>query len=139
MKKAKTLIRLHKFELDEKRRELRALEDKMDALRHARKMIEVEVAEEQKKAKESLENSHTYAGYAQQVIQRRADMDKKISDLKPEIEKQELVVQMAYQELKKYEITAERAAKAEKQEELRREQAELDETAISGHQRKKNP
>ena len=136
MKKIETLIRLHKLELDEKRRELRRLEELMQSYIEARARIEVELKEEQVKAKESLENAQTYAGYAKQIIARRAAMDQKIESLKPEIAKQEIVVQMAYQELKKYEITAERQATAERQELLRQEQSQLDETASQAFARK---
>jgi flagellar export protein FliJ len=137
MKKIDTLIRLHKFTLDECRRELRMLEEKMAALVKARENMDVELAEEQQKASEDMEYARTYSGYAQLFIRRREEMEQAIENLKPELDKAEIKVQMAFQELKKYEITAERQAAAEHKETLRVEQIELDDTASAGHARKK--
>jgi flagellar export protein FliJ len=113
------------------------LEEKMAALVKARENMDVELAEEQQKASEDMEYARTYSGYAQLFIRRREEMEQAIENLKPELDKAEIKVQMAFQELKKYEITAERQAAAEHKETLRVEQIELDDTASAGHARKK--
>lgn len=137
MKKIKSLIRLHKFELDEKRRELQGLEAQMDRMRESRARLEQELVEEQKTASQSLELGFTYSGYAKKFIERREKLEHDIAALKVEIEKMEIVVQMAYQELKKYEITNERQEAAEKVERDRKAQIDLDEAGMAAHERKK--
>ena len=136
MKKIDTLIRLHKFELDEKRRALQELETHMMRIIEARQRLDQELIEEQNTASQALELGMTYAGYAQKFIARRAKLEEDIANMRVEVEKAEIIVQMAFQELKKYEITAERQAAAEKYESDRREQSELDEAGITRHHRK---
>lgn len=137
MKKIDTLIRLHKFELDEKRRALQQLESQMMRMIDARLHLDQELIQEQKTASQGFELGLTYAGYAKKFVERREKLEEDMANLRVEIEKAELIVQMAYQELKKYEITAERQAAAEKYETDRREQGELDEAGITRHQRNK--
>jgi len=136
MKKIDTLIRLHKFELDEKRRALQELETHMMRIIEARQRLDQELIEEQNTASQALELGMTYAGYAQKFIERRAKLEEDIANMRVEVEKAEIIVQMAFQELKKFEITAERQAAAEKYESDRREQSELDEAGINRHHRK---
>lgn len=137
MKKIKSLIRLHKFELDEKRRALRALEEAMGKMLQARINLDHELVAEQKTAAQSLELGFTYSGYAKKFIARREKLEEEMANLKVEIEKAEIIVGMAYQELKKYEITDARQEAAEKLERDRKEQAELDESGLVAHHRKK--
>lgn len=136
MKKIDTLIRLYKFELDEKRRALTDLENKMEQMIQARLMLDQELAAEQKTASAALELGSTYHAYSKKFIARREKMNKDLQELKIEIEKAEIIVQMAYQELKKYEITAERQAAREKMELNRKEQADADESGMQAFARK---
>lgn len=128
---------MHKFELDEKRRALVALEEQMQRTMDARLNLDKELAAEQKTAAQALELGMTYHGYSKKFIARREKMEQDLEHLKIEVEKAELVVQIAYQELKKYEVTAERQAAREKLEATRKEQAEADDTNITAFERKK--
>ncbi len=137
MKKIGTLIRLYKFELDEKRRALQALLAQLERMETARAQMDQELLDEQKTAKLGLEMGMTYHGYSKKFIQRREEMDASIAQQKVEIQKSELLVQMAFQELKKYEITAENQAKAAKYAADTKAQAALDESGMMAHERKK--
>ncbi len=136
MKKIDTLIRLHKFELDEKRRALKALEANMARLMDARAMLDQELIAEQETAAKGVELGVTYHSYSRNFIARRERMEHDIAELKVEIEKAEIIMQMAYQELKKYEITAARIAEQEKLAAKQKEQSEMDEAGIQSHVRK---
>ncbi len=136
LKKIGTLIRLYKLDLDEKRRALRGLEEKLQQLKDKKTRLEQELLAEQKAASESPVASFTYSGYAEKFKKRRAQLEEETADVKIEIEKAEIMVQIAFQELKKYEITAERQEKREKYEAGVKEQIELDEAGLTAFERK---
>lgn len=137
MKKIDTLIRLYKFQLDEQRRALLALQTQLDRLIEARARLDQELLDEQQTVKNTHEMGITYHGYSKRFIKRREELDASIATQKIEIEKAELLVQMAFQELKKYEITAENQAKAEKYKRDQKAQAAMDEAGMMAHERKK--
>jgi flagellar protein FliJ len=137
MKKIATLIRLHKLELDEKRRVLVALRQQLENMQTAQTRLAQELLDEQHTAKQGLELGMTYHGYAKHYTQRREKLLAEIAAQEIEIEKAELLVQMSYQELKKYEITAEKQAIAEKYQQDRKDQTDMDEVAATRHQRNK--
>ncbi len=127
------LIRVRKFELDEKRRFLKDLETTEDERKIALVKLGEELFQEQKIASASQEAAFTYGAYGQAVIQRREDLVRAILDigLQIEVAREELAV--AFSELKKFEITKESRERAAAVEEGRREQAALDELGINSH------
>ncbi|MGE0251449.1 MAG: flagellar FliJ family protein [Dongiaceae bacterium] len=137
MKKIGTLIRLHKLELDEKRRRLRGLEEELAALKAARKNLDIELKNEQKTAGSDVSYSVTYAGYAKRFMQRREELEAALEVKAVEVDVAAEFVREAFQELKKYEITAGRQKAKAKKERETIEQNELDEAAGDKHQRKK--
>ena len=125
------LIRVRKFELDEKRRFLKGLETIEDEHKTALVKLGEELLQEQKVASASQEGAYAYGPSGRVVIQRREDLDRAIIDigLQFEVAREELAA--AFSELKKFEITKESRERAAAIEEGRREQAVLDELDIN--------
>jgi len=132
------MIRLHKWQLDEKRRDMVALEKMRQDLLLNLAELEQELIAEQKKVAESPVISITYAGYAQQVMVRRLNMVNSIVDLEASIENKKDQVTEAFKELKKYEVVEQRKQERKRVRQNLREQNELDELAINIHRRQQN-
>lgn len=132
------MIRLHKWQLDEKRRDMVALEKMRQDLLLNLAELEQELIAEQKKVAESPVISITYAGYAQQVMVRRLNMVNSIVDLEASIENKKDQVTEAFKELKKYEVVEQRKQERKRVQQNLREQNELDELAINIHRRQQN-
>ena len=136
MKSRESLIRLHRFKVDEIRRRLKLLDDMRADLAKKMSDLELMMQEEQRRAAHSDLGRLAYPSFARSVVQRRENIQRSID----EIEKQATTVteelQAAYRELKKYEIAAENVAERDRVEVARQVQAELDDIAMSRHVRK---
>ncbi len=130
------MIRLHKWQLDEKRRNLVELEKMRDDLRQNLTDLQNELIAEQKKVASSPVVSITYAGYAQNVMARRVNIVNSMLEIDASIEEVKDQVAEAFKELKKYEVVEQREREREITERGRRQQAELDELAINMHRRR---
>ena len=129
MSKLDSLIRLHERTLDEARRELGRAEAAVASLAAAIDALEAEIKAEQAAAGADLTGQFGYANYARQAIARRAELHTAHQQAEVAREQVREKVAVAFAELKKFEITAERRAALAQQEENRRLQGELDEIA----------
>ena len=129
MSKLDSLIRLHERTLDEARRELGRAEAAVASLGAAIDALEAEIKAEQAAAGADLTGQFGYANYARQAIARRAELHTAHQQAEVAREQVREKVAVAFAELKKFEITAERRAALAQQEENRRLQGELDEIA----------
>ena len=129
MSKLDSLIRLHERTLDEARRELGRAEAAVAAAAAAIDALEAEIKAEQAAAGADLTGQFGYANYARQAIARRAELHTAHQQAEVAREQVREKVAVAFAELKKFEITAERRAALAQQEENRRLQGELDEIA----------
>ena len=132
------MIRLQKWQLDEKRRNLVELEKMRDELHQKLQNLRDELAYEQKKVAEAPVVSITYGGYAQQIMARRENIENSITEINVSIEDMKDQVAEAFKELKKYEIVEQREQERERTERNQRQQNDLDELAISMHRRSQN-
>ena len=121
MKTLQSLIRLHTWQLEEKRRTLAGLESMRADFVDQGEKLEKELVNEQRAATASPEYAITYEGYAKSVIMRRKNLAASITETDGQIEIAATEVQEAYREMRKYEIAEERVQKREKAEEDRRE------------------
>jgi len=137
MKGLTTLARLAKFELDEARRQLAGLERLRDHLQQSLARLAEELAREQALAEQSWEAGRNYAAYARAAIERRGVMQKSLDDLAPRLAVAAEAVTEAYQTLKRYELAIEHRERAQAVRNQRREQAALDQTALSRFQRQR--
>ena len=129
MSKLDSLIRLHERTLDEARRELGRAEAAVASAAAAIDALEAEIKAEQAAAGADLTGQFGYANYARQAIARRAQLHTAHQQAEVAREQVREKVAVAFAELKKFEITAERRAALAQQEENRRLQGELDEIA----------
>lgn len=135
MKTVATLIRLAKLEVDNRRRRLADLLEQDAAFDRAIDRLDGEIVAERQKARETPEYAAGYAAYAKHAANRRkALVDRKVA-LAIDIDKARDSLAEAFEEQKKYEITADRQEEAETAEENRREQQDLDELGLQAHGR----
>lgn len=136
MKGLPNLIRLHRWRLDEKRKNLAQLERLADDLREQDRRLDAELVREQETAAANEEARASYGAYAQQVVARRERIAQSKAEVAAQIEQAAIEVQEAFQELKRYEIALEAREKAERQRAARIEQARLDDLGLQMYRRK---
>ena len=133
----RTLIRVHEWEVDEKRRFLARLLNHVNALERQGRDLETEIKSEQGIAAASEEVGFAYGAYAEAAICRREDIAGNIVRTEIEIIAAQDVLTEAYRELKKFEVAQENRDKVEARELSLKEQADLDELGIKGFIRKR--
>lgn len=131
-----SLIRLHRWKLEEKRRVLAELEALMDELLARASGLEVEILNEQKAAAGSEEAGFAYGAYAAEAIHRREILAQSAADLAEKIAVARDDVKEAFQEAKKYEIAQERKIERERIMTERRERIVEDDVALDTFRRK---
>ena len=135
MKTIQTLIRLAKLEVDERRRALADLLEHDAALDRAIARLDREVEDEREKARQDPEYATGYAAYVKHAANRRKALVDQKAALGEKILEARDDLAVAFEEQKKYEITADNQAAAETAESNRREQAELDAMGLQNHRR----
>ena len=131
-----TLIKLHRFQLDEQRRHVAECETLADRLRAELRRLDEEKVEEQQVAGGSHEASFSYGGYARVLIDRRKKLLQSIDETEQQIVSARAVLADAFAEVKRYEIAAANRLLAKHRGLERGRQQELDEVALSGFRRK---
>ncbi|MFD1625440.1 flagellar export protein FliJ [Azospirillum griseum] len=132
----KTIIRLQKLQLDEKRRVLAELQNLGDRLRAEIERLKEEIAQEQATARENFAVSFTYANFAQAALERGRKLGESLAQVEVQISVATDQMAEAYQELKRYELAEEERIKREKHKLKRKEAEMLDETALIGFRRR---
>ena len=127
----KGIIRLHKWQVDEKRRQITELEVMRGELLEKRNKLINELEYEKLAFTKSTVVSINFASYASTVMKRRENLDASITEIDVSIENMKDELSKAFKELKKYEIVEQRALERKKQEEKRREQDRLDEISLN--------
>ncbi len=135
-KSLKPLIRYRKFELDQRRRELRALEDLAAQIDASIVALDEEVTNERRLAANDMLLARYWPTYAEWARGRREELVQNRLQVGEQIVKAEEAVTDAYRELKKYEVAEANRVAREKAEMDRRAQIRLDEIAQVAHQRK---
>jgi flagellar export protein FliJ len=130
------LIRLHRWQLDGKRRELADLERLEDQLLGEMRKLEDWVAAEQAFARDSESGGFAWTGFARGVKERRARIQASIDNIHRQVEAKREEVADAFRELKRYEITQAEREKREKLEADRRAQTALDEVSLIQYERR---
>jgi flagellar export protein FliJ len=126
MKSRETLIRLKRFQVDEKRRQVAQLEAMIAEFERMSVDLEREISTEQQRAGINDPGHFAYPTYAKAAIQRRDNLSRSINDLKVQLEDARAALAEAFEELKKVEILEERDHQREAASDAAREQAELD-------------
>jgi flagellar FliJ protein len=130
------LIRLHRWRLDEKRRELAELERLEDRLLESVRQLDREVAAEQAFAQQANMGGLSYGGFAAGIIVRRERLAASMAEIRQQMDVKTEEISEVFRELKRYEIARDQREKREQIEADRRAQAALDEVSLIQHQRK---
>jgi len=136
MKGLDSLIRVHKWKLDEKRRELADFENLRAGFVKQLRALEDEQQREQDVAGNNFEVGFSFANYAAAAKRQRENIQASIEDVDAKIAELNVEVTVCYQDLKKYQVALDARKVKEKYERDRIEQMGLDELAIELHRRK---
>jgi flagellar FliJ protein len=130
MKSRETLIRLKKFQVDEKRRKVAQIEAMIAEFERMANDLEREIRVEQERAGIHDPAHYAYPTYAKAAIQRRENLTRSVNELKAQLDDGKNALGEAFEELKKVELLDERDQARERGEENAREQADLDAIGI---------
>ena len=126
MKSRETLIRLKKFQVDERRRKVAQIEGMIAEFERMVADLDREIKVEQERAGISDPGHFAYPTYAKAATQRRENLKRSADDLKAQLQDAQAALQEAFEELKKVELLDERDQARERASENAREQNELD-------------
>ena len=129
MKSRDTLIRLKKFQVDEKRRQVSQLEGMIAEFERMANELDQQILSEQQKAGIHDVTHFAYPTFAKAAMVRKENLVASADGLRGQLEAARAALSEAFDELKKIELLDERDREAEKSLNAVREQAELDETA----------
>ncbi|WP_321394058.1 flagellar FliJ family protein [Emcibacter sp.] len=129
------MIRLHKWQLDEKRRQLTELETMRDDLLARKEQLAQQLVSEQEKVSNSQIIDISYANFATAIAQRQEKLMESMAEIEASIEDMKDQVSESFKELKKYEVVEQRERERQVAKENRRQQADLDELSIQMHRR----
>lgn len=125
MKSRETIIRLKKFQVDEKRRRVAQIEGMIAEFQRMTVELEREIETEQERAGINDPTHFAYPTYAKAAIQRRENLTRSIEELQAQLDDAKNSLADAFEELKKVELLDERDQARERAEESAREQADL--------------
>ena len=126
MKSRETLIRLKKFQVDEKRRRVTQIEGMIADFQRMSVDLEREIQSEQERAGINDPTHFAYPTYAKAAIQRRENLNRSAGELQGQLEEARGHLADAFEELKKVEMLDERDQARERADEIAREQADMD-------------
>ena len=126
MKSRETLIRLKKFQVDEKRRKVAQIEAMMAEFDRIASELDREIKLEQDRAGIHDPAHFAYPTYAKAAIQRRENLKRSADELKGQLNDAKDALADAFDELKKVELLDERDQARERETDAAQEQSELD-------------
>src|SRR3954466_11506539 len=126
MKSRETLIRLKKFQVDEKRRRVTQIEGMIADFQRMSVDLEREIQTEQERAGINDPSHFAYPSHAKAAIQRRENLTRSADELRVQLEDAKGLLSEAFEELKKVELLDERDQAREGAQENPREKADLD-------------
>ena len=130
MKSRETLIRLKKFQVDERRRKVAQIEGMIAEFERMAVDLDREIKSEQDRAGIHDPGHFAYPTYAKAAMQRRENLKRSADELRTQLEEAKVALGEAFEEMKKVELLDERDQMRERAEEDAREQAELDAVAL---------
>src|ERR1044071_9056342 len=126
MKSRETLIRLKKFQVDEKRRKVAQIETMIAEFDRIAGDLDREIKTEQDRAGIHDPGHFAYPTYAKAAITRRENLKRSADELKVQLDDAKAHLGEAFEELKKVEMLDERDQARERADQAALEQADLD-------------
>jgi flagellar export protein FliJ len=126
MKSRDTLIRLKKFQVDERRRKVAQIEGMIAEFERMASDLDREIKTEQERAGIHDPAHFAYPTYAKAAMARKENLKRSADELKMQLDDAKAMLGEAFEELKKVELLDERDQARERADENTREQNELD-------------
>jgi flagellar protein FliJ len=126
MKSRDTLIRLKKFQVDERRRKVAQIEGMIAEFERMAGDLDREIKSEQERAGIHDPAHFAYPTYAKAAMARKENLKRSADELKVQLDDAKATLGEAFEELKKVELLDERGQARERADENAREQNELD-------------
>jgi flagellar export protein FliJ len=126
MKSRDTLIRLKKFQVDERRRKVAQIESMIAEFERMAADLDREIKSEQERAGIHDPAHFAYPTYAKAAMVRKENLKRSADELKVQLDDAKATLGEAFEELKKVELLDERDQARERADEDAREQTELD-------------
>jgi flagellar export protein FliJ len=126
MKSRDTLIRLKKFQVDERRRKVAQIETMIAEFDRMAGDLDREIKTEQERAGIHDPAHFAYPTYAKAAMTRRENLRRSAGELKTQLDEAQAMLGEAFEELKKVELLDERDQARERADQAAREQVELD-------------
>jgi flagellar protein FliJ len=131
MKSRETLIRLKRFQVDEKRRQVAQIEQMVAEFERMASDLDREIRTEEQRAGITDTAHFAYPTYARAAMVRRDNLRGSANDLKVKLDAAQAALAEAFEELKKVEILDDRERASERAVEAQREQAEMDRIGLA--------
>ena len=126
MKSRDTLIRLKKFQVDERRRKVAQIEGMIAEFERMAGDLDREIKTEQERAGIHDPAHFAYPTYAKAAMQRKENLKRSADELKVQLDDAKATLGEAFEELKKVELLDERDQARERADENAHEQNDLD-------------
>ena len=130
-----SLIRLHRWQVDERRRQVAELEGFAEKLRQDMARLAEERAAEQTAAGASFLARHVYPGYIRRALERQKTLEQSLAETEAQIAQARDALAEAFQELKRYEVASASRDRLRMTAAARRERLETDAIAIANFRR----
>ncbi|MBL8708678.1 MAG: hypothetical protein JNL25_05765 [Rhodospirillaceae bacterium] len=129
------LLRLQKWNLDEKRRQAADLQALIDRLQGDIVKLDAEVAREIEASRDDLEASRVLPPYRAMMATRRERLEQSVADVTVELERVRDEIAESFSDIKKTEQTIQNRLERQRQATARREQTTSDEIGMEQHRR----
>lgn len=139
MKGLDSVIRLQRWQLDEKRRKLIDLERLRAELLGRLQRLDHEVQQEGQLAGRDNEVAAAFPKYVSAALQQKQTLRNSIGEVDTQIVAAQDDVSVAFEAVKRYETVADNHVRRQRAEIARRLRAELDEVGIESHRRRREP
>ncbi|WP_319775157.1 flagellar export protein FliJ [Breoghania sp.] len=133
MKSRESIIRLKRFQVDDKRRQVSQIEAMIADFDRMAKELDDQIKAEQERVGIADVAHFAYPTFAKAAMQRRDNLKASAEDLHSQLERAQDDLAEAVEELKKIELMEERDQEREREAQEEAEQAELDEIAGRNH------
>ena len=131
MKSRETLVRLRRFQVDDKRRRVAQIETMIAEFDRMAADLTREIAVEEQRSGISDPAHFAYPTYAKAAAQRRDNLRRSAVDLHAQLDDAKAELGEAFEELKKVEILEDRERSAERAVETARDQAAMNQIGLA--------
>ena len=132
-----TIIRVHRWQLDERRQQLAELERLEERLRGEQRRLDDELAAEQRTAAASPEAGFAYAAFAKALADRRAKLLVSLEGVQGQLAQARDALAESFAEVKRYEMAQATRDRRTRATAARKLQIQQDEVAMQIYRRSK--